>query len=131
MPGIPEHTLKLRGEWRVIRDLSAGASVVYVSGTYARGDENNQDANGMVPGYAVVELEASYDILKGLSLSVKIDNLFNARYSDFGVLGQNAFTGPGRAFGPSQGLKTAPEQFRAVGAPRGTWATLEYRFGGD
>lgn len=131
MPGIPAHTLKLQGDWRVIRDLSAGASVVCSSGTYARGDENNQDANGMVPGYAVVELEASYVFLKGLRLSVKIDNLFNARYSDFGILGQNAFTGPGRAFGPSHGIETAPEQFRAVGAPRGAWAILEYRLGGD
>ncbi len=128
IPGIPEHTVKLQADWEVVRDLSIGASVEYASSIYARGDENNQDLNGKVPGYAVVRLEAAYRIVSGLRLSARVDNLFDARYSNFAVLGENAFTGPGRTFGPAAGVDTAVEQFRAVGAPRGAWVTLEYRF---
>jgi outer membrane receptor protein involved in Fe transport len=129
VPGIPEHEVKLQADWEVVRDLSVGASVVYASSTYARGDENNRDANGKVPGYAVVGLEASYALAKGLLLSARVDNLFDAEYSNLGVLGQNAFTGPGRTFGPAAGAPPAAEQFRAVGTPRGAWITLEYRLG--
>ncbi|HET9598491.1 MAG TPA: TonB-dependent receptor [Anaeromyxobacteraceae bacterium] len=131
IPGLPEHTVKVQGEWQVIRDLTVGASLVYASGVYARGDENNQDANGKLPGYALVQLDASYVILEGLRLSVKVENLLDTAHYNFGVLGQNAFTGPGRTFGPAVGVDAVPEQFRAVGAPRGVWATLEYRFGGS
>ncbi|MFL5422869.1 MAG: TonB-dependent receptor [Myxococcales bacterium] len=130
IPGIPEHTLKLQADWEIVRNLSIGASVVTASSIYARGDENNQDVNGKVPGYAIVELEASYRILKGLRLSARALNLFGSSYSNFAVLGQNAFTGPGRTFGPAAGIDPAVEQFRAVGAPFGAWITLEYQFGG-
>ncbi|MFL5248966.1 MAG: TonB-dependent receptor, partial [Myxococcales bacterium] len=83
-----------------------------------------------VPGYAVVEVEASYRIVKGLRLSARALNLFGSGYSNFAVLGENAFTGPGRTFGPAAGIDPAVEQFRAVGAPFGAWVTLEYQFGG-
>jgi iron complex outermembrane recepter protein len=129
VPGIPEHTVKLQADWEVVRGLSIAASAQYASSIYARGDENNQDLNGRVPGYAIVQLEASYLIVKGLKLSARVDNLFDAGYSNFAVLGENAFTGPGRTFGPAVGVAPVVEQFRAVGAPRGAWLTLEYRFG--
>jgi outer membrane receptor protein involved in Fe transport len=130
IPGIPEHTLKVQADWELVRDLSIGASVVAASSIYARGDENNQDVNGKVPGYAIVELEASYRIVKGLRVSARVLNLFGSSYSNFAVLGENVFTGPGRTFGPAAGIGPAVEQFRAVGAPFGAWVTLEYQFGG-
>jgi len=131
LPGIPAHSAKLRADWDVTARLSFGASVQYTSSTYARGDENNLDANGQVPGYVVVHLDASYTIVKGLRIAVKIDSLLDAKYSNFGVLGQDVFTGPNRTFGPSVGVDPTVEQFRAVGAPRGAFVTLEYRFGDD
>ena len=47
-----------------------------------------------------------------------VANLFDKRYYNFGVLGENVFTGPGNTFGPSLGIEGVPEQFRSVGAPR-------------
>jgi outer membrane receptor protein involved in Fe transport len=129
IPAIPAHTAKLGAEWKVLGDLAVGASVLYASSTYARGDENNQDENGPVPGYALVQLDASYRILRGLRVSARVENLLDARRSNFGVLGENAFNGPGRTFGPALGLEPAVEQFRAVGAPFGAWLTVEYRLG--
>ncbi|MFL5298899.1 MAG: TonB-dependent receptor domain-containing protein, partial [Anaeromyxobacteraceae bacterium] len=130
IPGIPGHTAKVQAEWEVVHDLSIGGSLAYASSVFARGDENNRDVNGEVPGYALVGLQASYVVAPGLRLSVRLENLLDARYSNFGVLGQNAFTGPGRTFGPAAGVDPVVEQFRAVGAPRGAWLTLEYRSGG-
>jgi outer membrane receptor protein involved in Fe transport len=127
IPGIPERTLKLRADWEVLADLSIGAGVVYASSVYARGDENNQDVNGKVPGYAVVEVAAGYEIAEGFRISLRADNLFDAGHSNFAILGENAFVGPGRSFGPAAGIEPGVEQFRAVGAPRGAWLTLEYR----
>jgi iron complex outermembrane recepter protein len=129
IPGIPEHTAKVQAEWEVLHDVSIGASLAYASSVFARGDENNRDVNGEVPGYALLGLQASYAVVPGLRLSLRVENLLDARYSNFGVLGQNAFDGPGRTFGPSAGVSPAVEQFRAVGAPRGAWLTLEYRSG--
>jgi iron complex outermembrane recepter protein len=128
IPGIPERTMKLRADWEVIADLSIGAGVVYSSSVYARGDENNGDLNGEVPGYAIVDVAADYDLAEGLRLSLRADNLFDAEYSNFAILGENSFVGPGKSFGPAAGLDAAAEQFRAVGAPRAAWLILEYRW---
>ena len=67
--------------------------------------------------------------MPGLSIFALVSNLFDKRYYNFAVLGQNFFTGPGRSFGPASGVDPVPEQFRAVGAPRGIWVGLRYRFG--
>jgi outer membrane receptor protein involved in Fe transport len=130
IPGIPAHSGKVRVDWEVTRRVTLGASAVFASSTYARGDENNQDLNGKVPGYAIVTLDGSWRIVEGLTLLVKVTNLLDARSSNFGILGENAFTGPNRTFGPSAGVAPVVEQFRSVGAPRGAWASLAYHFGG-
>jgi iron complex outermembrane recepter protein len=114
----------------VVRGLSLGAAMAYASSIYARGDENNLDRNGQVPGYATVQLEAGWVIVPGLRASLRVENLLGTRPASFAVLGQNAFTGPDRTFGPAVGSPVVPEQFRSVAAPRGAWLTLEYRFGG-
>ncbi len=58
-----------------------------------------------------------------------IVNVLDRRYQNFAILGANVFTGPDRSFGPALGLDPAAEQFRAVGAPRGTWIGVRYAFG--
>jgi iron complex outermembrane recepter protein len=57
-----------------------------------------------------------------------VNNIFDKRYSNFGVLGQNFFTGAGRTFGPPQVIDSPTEQFRGIGAPRGIWVGLSYAF---
>ena len=116
----------MRADRDVLAGLSIGAGVVYASSVYARGDENNGDENGKVPGYAIVDVGAAYEIAGGFRLSLRADNLFDAGYSNFAILGENAFVGPDRSFGPAADLEPAVEQFRAVGTPRGAWLTLEY-----
>jgi iron complex outermembrane recepter protein len=129
MPGIPRHLLKIRAEAAFTESASLGLNVVAQSSQFARGDENNQDANGPVPGYAVVNLDARWRFAPGWEVFANITNLLDRRYSTFATLGRNVFTGPGNRFDAS-GASWRDEQFRSVGAPRGAWLGLSYRFGG-
>ena len=103
-------------------------SVVFASSQYARGDENNRDRNGSLPSYTVVYADARYQASAQWQLFAQIANLFDRRYENFGILGSNVFTGPDRSFGPAVGAAPMPEQFRAVGAPRGIWLGMRYAF---
>ncbi|MDE1947112.1 MAG: TonB-dependent receptor [Burkholderiales bacterium] len=128
MPGIPLQTFKLHAEYAFGKAFSLGADLAAQSSAYARGDENNRDANGPVPGFALLNLDAHYRFAPGWELFAKVDNVFDRVYSSFGVLGQNVFTGQGRSFDPT-GASWRNEQFRSIGAPRGIWLGVSYRFG--
>jgi outer membrane receptor protein involved in Fe transport len=122
IPSIPAHTLKLRLEYG--REAgSIGGNVVAAGSTYARGDEANRDIHGKIPGYAVVNLGARWRIARDTEIFALVDNLFDRRYANFGVLGENFFIGPGRTFA---GGAHAAEQFRGPGIPRGAWVGIRF-----
>jgi iron complex outermembrane recepter protein len=130
IPGNPRHALKLRLDYAVTPKLSVGGNLLATSGVYARGDENNRDVNGRLPGYALVNADARYRVSGALELFARVNNVFDRRYSNFGVVGENFFTGPGRTFGPSAGVEPVAEQFRGPGAPRGAWIGVRYSVAG-
>jgi len=122
LPGIPAHALKVSlgytsGDW------SAVASVRGASRVFARGDENNRDAQGAVPGYGVLDLHARWRVARGLEIFGVVDNALDKRYAGQGLLGLNVFNGPGHGYAPDAAV---PEQFRGMGAPRGAWVGLRY-----
>lgn len=125
IPGIPQHIVKLRAEYAA-RAFALGVNVIGQTSLYARGDENNEDVNGPVPGYVVVNLDAHYDLSSRWHLFARIDNLFDRRYFTYGLLGENVLTAPGNTF-DTTGTSWRPEQFRTVGAPRGAWIGVTYR----
>jgi outer membrane receptor protein involved in Fe transport len=126
IPGIPAHSVKVRADYDVTDTVSLGGNLMYFSSQYARGDENNQDANGKVPGYFLVNLDARYQYNKRLSFFGRIDNVFDKDYETLGVLGENFFNGPGRTFDASN---VSGEQFRSAGAPRAFWIGVKYAMG--
>lgn len=128
IPGIPMQSAKLRVDWDAGARVALGASLVAASGQYAVGDENNADRGGRVPGYFVVHVDTQYQVTPHVTLFAEVDNLFDRRYANFGLLGSNAFTGPGRSFGPAAGIPAVREQFRAPGAPRGIFAGVRVAF---
>ncbi|MDE2370472.1 MAG: TonB-dependent receptor [Burkholderiales bacterium] len=128
IPGIARQLLKLRGEFSVAADATVGLSLLAAGRQYARGDENNGDINGPVPGYATLGLDARWSPAPHWELSARVANLLDRRYYTFGTLGQNVFTGPGRTFDAS-GASWRNEQYRTVGAPRGIWFGVGYQFG--
>jgi outer membrane receptor protein involved in Fe transport len=129
IPGIPKDAVKLRLDYDFTEQWSAGVNLLVTNAVYARGDENNRDANGKVPGYGVVNFDTQYRIGNGLQVIARVNNLLDRRYANFGVVGENFFTGPNRTFGPAVGVDPRAEQFRAPGAPRGIWVGLRYEFG--
>ncbi len=123
LPGIARQQLKLHADWKASERASWGLGWAWFDRQYARGDENNRDANGPRPAFGIAFATARYTAAPGWELALKIDNLFNRRYENFGVLGQNFFAGPGRSFDPAAAVA---EQFRSPGAPRAIWVSLRY-----
>lgn len=130
LPGLPEHALKLRAAYEVTPKFNVGLNMLAFSGVYARGDENNDDENGKVPGYTIFNLDANYRFGNGWSAFAKVNNLFDKEYSTMGVLGVNAFNTPDRTFNVAGEAGWTDEQFRSPGAPRAGWVGLRYEFGG-
>jgi iron complex outermembrane receptor protein len=86
IPGIPEHSFKIGGNYNFNEKVSVGANMIYNSTQVLRGDESNQ--LGPVDGYAIVNLNSVYKINKSISVFARINNLFDADYETFGLLGE-------------------------------------------
>lgn len=143
LPGIPNHQLKLRGEWRAQPNWTIGATLVAFSDQYARGNENNKhnavaaanslDGNdyagsGKVAGYTVLNLDSRYRFGEsGWQLFAKINNVFDRKYYSSGLLGENVFTAAGNSYAAD--AESKKELFLAPGAPRAGWIGLRYDFG--
>ena len=128
IPGLPRHMLKLRAEIESTARWQAAIDLVAASSLHARGDENNRDSQGRVPGYGVLNVDAQWSANKTLRLFARIDNLLDRRYATFGILGSNVFTGPGGSFDPDNARR---EQFRGYAAPRSISVGMQVAFGGD
>ncbi|HEU0198693.1 TonB-dependent receptor [Rhodanobacter glycinis] len=127
LPGVPRHTFTLAARYHFAWKWAFGGHVRAYSGQYAVGDENNQDDHGQVPGYALLDLDITWQAARHLSLFAKVQNVFDRRYFISGQLSDNVFDTPQRlidATGP--GTSTL---FVAPGAPRGCFVGLSYRFG--
>jgi outer membrane receptor protein involved in Fe transport len=125
LPGTPRDSLKLRVEWAGGDELSLGLNLLASGSSYSRGDENNASGD-RVSGYAVVHADARWALSPRVEGSLQLSNLFDRRYANFGQLGRNAFSGPGRSFDPAGAVN---EPFRGLGAPRGVWLGLRYAWG--
>lgn len=125
VPGLPRHTLKLRLDYDLGTQGSVGLGLNSSAAQYARGNENNQSANGRVPGFTVVNLDARWRVAKDVEAFAAVSNLFDRRHANFGALGRNVFTGPDNSF---DGLHPRNEEFFGFGAPRGAWLGLRYQW---
>jgi outer membrane receptor protein involved in Fe transport len=125
IPSVPRQTLRLRADVDASDTLSFGANLLAASSSHSRGDENNQDVHGTVPGYAVLNLDGRWHIGKHSEIFGRINNVFDRRYANFGILGENVFPNPSRAFDPANAVA---EPFLGLGTPRGAWIGLRYEW---
>ena len=128
LPGVQERLINLSGEYRLTPQWSFGANLRAYSGQYLAGDENNADRYGALPGYGVVSLDLHYRPSRALAFFASVDNLFDRRYVNGGLLSTNVFDTPGRLIdttGPG-----TPTLFVAPGAPRSFLLGVSYAFGG-
>ncbi|AIO71187.1 TonB-dependent receptor [Burkholderia multivorans] len=123
IPGIPASTAKLRLDYAATPTWSLGTNLTYRSGVFARGDENNRDAGGKLPGYLLIDVDTTWQATKHLQLFASITNLLDKRYASFGMLGRNFFNGPNHMF---DGAAAVDETFVGPGAPRGAWIGMRY-----
>lgn len=112
IPGIPRHSLTFSADYNG-RGWSLGGDVQMRTGQYFVGDEAN--LIGRTPGYAVVNVHAGVDIVRGITLYADVRNLFDRRYATFGTfmdvgevpLVEAPNASDTRAFGPG-----APRRWR-------------------
>ncbi|MDQ3797092.1 MAG: TonB-dependent receptor, partial [Pseudomonadota bacterium] len=117
IPGVPHHLFKAGFDYQVLPKLSIGADVLYNSDQVLRGDESNQLEP--VDGYTVAGLRSDYRISKHISIFARIDNLFDADYETFGVLGEAS-----EVLGP----QFNSPRFLSPGAPRAGWFGIQASF---
>ena len=109
IPAIPRHRVKLSADYNVTDAFKVGGDVLYVSSQYFVGDASNQFPQ--LPGYAVVNVRASYQINKTFQIYARADNIFNNHYANYGTFfDTNAvpnFTNGGAAFTDPRSLSPA------------------------
>ena len=116
IPGIPQWVFKSRLSYPVTTQTRLGLAVQAQGSNYARGDDNNADANGPVAGFTTVKFDVQHSVDKRLSLYAGINNLLDAKYATYGALAANNLaTG-------------ASEQFVSLAAPRTVYAGLQAKF---
>jgi iron complex outermembrane receptor protein len=116
IPGIPALLFKARLGYKLNPTTRLGLTVLAQGSQYARGDENNADSNGRLPGFATVKLDVAHAVQKNVKLYAGVHNLFNTQYANHGMLGvNNLSTG-------------AAEQFRSLGAPRSIYVGVQALF---
>lgn len=161
MPGIPLHNINLNLGYQATDKWRIGLTMVAHSWSYARGNENNEHRGGTVqevevadniggtvtvrrnfkgdggtPGYAVFNLNTSYDFGGGWVANLTVNNLLDKEYFSASRLDINPFSpstngaiGPGGFnFNSNEWQSTT---FVAPGAPRAAWLTVKYNFGAD
>jgi outer membrane receptor protein involved in Fe transport len=144
LPNIPNHHLKLRGQYQVTPDWSVGANLIGYTAQYVMGNENNQhQANsssclengsildnsaacgaGKIKGYTVVNLDSQYNIGQGWKAFAKVINIFDQEYNVAGRLAETMFDASGSYGTEIKSLGLIP------GAPRAGWIGVRYEFGG-
>ena len=133
IPLVPRNTARLVLDYDVNKSLHVGANVIYVSGSYLHGNENNAnqsggtngegafiEGSGWLAGYTLVNLRGSYHISKHVEIFARVVNVLNVNYATGGFLTSNAFN-------PNGTLRTNPNDWSnenavSPGAPRGIWA---------
>ena len=141
IPLTPSHILKAHVEVQGGRDWTVGLAMTAVSSAYARGNENNRHqaggpaylGAGKSGGYAVFELNGTYQLTRQLGVFAQVNNLFDRKYATAAQLGATGFDANGNfaarplpAVGGEYPMVNAT--FYAAGAPRSVNAGLRYVF---
>ena len=82
-PGAPADQVKLGFSFRATGQLTLGAAAVGQGPTWLFGDEANLTPR--LPGFFVVNLNASYQLTPRLQLFARIENLTDATYATYGT----------------------------------------------
>ncbi|MDT8397101.1 MAG: TonB-dependent receptor [Pseudomonadales bacterium] len=119
LPGIPQNLLKLGADYRFGKNFSIGVEALHNSAQVLRGDESND--LDRLDGFTLFNLRASYSYRDTLTIFARASNIFDKKYENFGLLGEN----------PDEVLPDLADTrplFLGAGAPRAAWLGLRVRF---
>lgn len=99
IPQTPQHIFKAFADYKPLRKLVIDANLIAVSGSYARGNENNLHqpdgtyylGSGSSPAYATLSTGARYTFSPKLELFAQINNLTNNHYYTAAQLGTTPY----------------------------------------
>jgi outer membrane receptor protein involved in Fe transport len=141
LPFVPQHVFKIFGDVQLTNRFNVDVDLVASGGSYARGNENNLHepdgtyylGEGVVDGYAVVNLGARYALTSHIQLIGQVNNLFDTRYATGAQLGPSGFTESGnfvaRSLPAINGEFPVPQTtFLAAGAPVRAWVGVRLRY---
>ncbi|MBR9910653.1 MAG: TonB-dependent receptor [Gammaproteobacteria bacterium] len=118
LPSIPRQQLKLLGQFELGAATKLGLELIHNSDQVLRGDESNQ--LDRVSSFTLVNLNLAYAPSERWQLYLRVDNLFDREYENFGLLGED----------PTEvipALANPSPVFLGAGAPRGAWVGLQWR----
>jgi outer membrane receptor protein involved in Fe transport len=141
IPLTPAHQFKFNLGYQFTPEWSVNNQVLAFSSQYARGNENNAhvadgkyyQGAGKVAGYALWNLDSTYQVSKNWGVHFGIHNLLDRRYATAGQLGVNAFNAAGnyqaRPYAAVNGEYPLNHTlFLAPGAPRQFYLHLNFTF---
>lgn len=160
IPGIPRDTLRLSWYVDPAPRWTLGLTLIAHSWSYARGNENNDHQaggtdsdgrpvtarndptitvnpgrayvdSGRIPGYAILNFNATFRMTTAWSVFARIDNVFDRRFETAGELGINPFAPSRWGVRDSAGfnynsLDWQHSLFVGPGAPRAAWIGVTY-----
>ena len=132
--GLPRHTLKLAVEWRVVDGWRLGADLQALGSRGVAGNEDGlledpEDGKDVqarrlrIPGYAIVNLRASWKPGPRWELYANLNNAFDRRHESFGALAATQFGPTGAYTGAARDAL-----FVAPGTPRALFVGARVRF---
>jgi iron complex outermembrane receptor protein len=116
VPSTPAHVGKVSLAWLVPVGLTLSASAIGNGGQYYRGDEANLLPR--LPGYVIANVRADYAMATWASAFLRVDNVLDARYASFGVLGNATSVFP----------SFTDHRYQSPGAPRAGWLGVELQY---
>jgi outer membrane receptor protein involved in Fe transport len=159
MPGIPLHNLNANFGYQLTSDWRVNLTFIAHGESFARGNENNEHTpttitstrnvdgqqvittkrytqSGKTPGYGIFNFSTTYNIGKGWSGTLLINNLLDKEYYSASRLGINPFSpsingtvgASGWNYNSNDWNSTS---FVAPGAPRAAWISIRYDFDAD
>jgi iron complex outermembrane receptor protein len=120
---LPQHRVKAGADFTLVPNWQVGATLVYVSDQFYKGDESNQ--NSPLPGYATASLHTSYRLFGRSELFLNVQNLFNKRYATYGVFSDPTGVGaPGIPPDAASNDPSVDNRFQSPGEPRSVFAGI-------
>jgi len=118
IPGLPDHNLKLGGDFDLTENWQLGADLRFADGQHLRGDEANVDAK--TDSYWVADVYTRANIGQSLFVEARIENVFDAKYETFGLYGE--------ADEVLTDIDNESGRFLGPAAPRTAWLTVGCRW---